>query len=55
MCQSTDLFQLNDYIRIYIQSNGITYVTNNYIQLREDYYNKKESNVDTINTNESRE
>lgn len=31
--------RLNDYIYSFIQSDGIDYVTNNYIELRNSYYN----------------
>jgi hypothetical protein len=35
--------QLNDFICYWIQSNGMEYVAENYITLREDYYNNQSS------------
>lgn len=35
--------QLNDYILMIINKNGLAYVVENYIMIREDYYRMKES------------
>jgi hypothetical protein len=35
--------QLNDYVYAVIVINGIAFVVDNYIQLREDYYQQKPS------------
>ena len=34
--------RLNDFVHVYIQSNGMTYVCTNYISIREEYYINKE-------------
>ena len=35
--------QLNDYIQIFIQSDGMAFVLSNYIALREQYYLYKQT------------
>lgn len=45
MGQQTSVYeQLNDLIYATIQSCGMDYTVNNYIALREQYYNLKDSN-----------
>lgn len=41
MDNMSDFSQLNQYIYWYIQNNGIPYVVDNYIVLREQYYSEK--------------
>lgn len=41
MCQQIEI-RLNDVINTQIQTNGITYVCDNYLQIRENYYIEKE-------------
>lgn len=55
--QSTSLLRLNEYIHIYIQTSGLQYVVDNYIDLREGYYNNKDEDpcIKEDTTNESRE
>lgn len=43
---SSSVFRLNDFIYLLIQSNGIEYVINNYLDLREDYYNNYKDDTD---------
>lgn len=45
MCQSSSTIRLNDVVHIVIQSKGMEYVSDNYIEIREDYYNKKEQEL----------
>ena len=33
-------FRLNDFIAMYIKSNGFAFVLSNYISLREEYYSQ---------------
>ena len=42
MCQSSTI-HLNDFVHIFIQKEGMEYVANNYIDIRQDYYNLKET------------
>ena len=42
MCQQTLEMRLNDIVHIQIQSNGIEYVCDNYMSIREEYYNNKD-------------
>lgn len=43
MDQMSGYSQLNEYITVAIQINGITYVVDNYLELREQYYCQKSS------------
>lgn len=43
MNQSLTYNQLNEFIQVIINSNGIQYVVDNYINLREDYYTCKQT------------
>jgi hypothetical protein len=36
---------LDEVVLFYIQSNGITFVVENYSEIREDYYTRKEDDV----------
>lgn len=36
-----EVFQLNDFIHLHIQKNGIAYVADNYCPIREQYYENK--------------
>lgn len=36
--------RLDEYIRLLMQADGVSYVVDNYIPLREDYYQQRESN-----------
>lgn len=47
MDNMSDFYQLNQYICWYIQNDGISYVVDNYVDLRERYYSEK-SNVGFI-------
>ena len=54
MCQS-DPLRLNDYVCIFLQLNGISYVCENYIEIREEYYLNKEQQTDSNQQYESYE
>ena len=45
MFQQTIEMKLNDFVHVYIQSNGMMYVCTNYISIREEYYLNKEQRL----------
>ena len=51
MCSQTLETRLNDIVHVHIQSNGIEYVCNNYMSIREEYYNNKERLLGNYNNN----
>jgi hypothetical protein len=55
MCQQSIEMRLNEVVHIYIQSNGMDFVCENYMEIREEYYLNKEQRPCLDNDNESRE